>query len=1103
MSRPKLSSPTSSFSRSITIPSRSSPATSYFGSGSLEPTPEGAMAPLSSSSLPAVPSYLLPDALIAPPTPNPAPTSTPSAMAEVMSKGPGLIRRVSRGAQGIPHKFRRNGSTAQRDKSSGPVIMRRRSDSKSAVEAANDLSDVDDAYIFAEDTAVDDDGEPIEALRILSKRLADRSIPSATVEAPKRNWRLEQGTDFTKITKKRNEKTITLRLDLDSAKVCWDPSRPSKAFYIDDVKEIRTGEDAKHYREELGYTEDYEPLWMTIVYSDTTRAKGKSKTMHLIAQNVGQFALWTKTLDSVSRDRIDMMAGLVSLTEKSARLVWERQMDRRFKGQPHLEEQECLDFSGILELCRSLHIHSSEETIRMYFDKADATRSGSLNEAQYLYFIRRLKQRKDVKQIYKQFTPAPHTGMDKQTFFSFLQREQGIDVGADLEQWTAIFDKFARASRTKATPPEGGQVALPLTITPLSFQAFLMSDKHNSIYKPANDTPQLNRPLNEYFISSSHNTYLLGRQVADESSIEAYITTLQKGCRCIEIDCWDGNDGKPIVTHGRTFTTRITFLDVIKVVNKYAFQESKYPLILSLEVHCGQEQQVLMANIMREEFGSQLLTQPLDPESTVLPSPEELKEKILIKVKAPGEELDKALADQVAYRRRERSLSSPFSRPIDVPNTPPITSPPSLSPPERTNVFWANPLGSATSNTTTAILTPAGSADDSDSPTMTSTEEYKEYKKKTKKVKTSKIIKTLGELGVYTRGMKFNDFVCDDSKTFNHVYSLNERTFDKATRNSSREKHLLESHNMSCLMRVYPAGHRINSSNFDPLKSWRRGVQMAALNWQTYDLGQQLNEAMFAGGDDRTGYVLKPEELRLENMPPVIGHRKVPKKEVKFTVRIISAQHIPRPRGAPEETSLSPFVQFEMYCAEDTGPNATGVGGQDVSARKDGYSGIGHPLRKRTRVDEIEMTVHTRYPDLVFVRWTVWNTIDGRISDSPLAQFTAKLNSIQNGYRHIPLFDNNGEQYLFSRLFCKIKKQEIIDAGPVAGPVTAQRIGIGSRRSSTESTSPSQDPAPKGSFIKRLIRAPSERKKRKEERTNSETEKSEWDLGSRSSTFER
>jgi phosphatidylinositol phospholipase C delta len=702
--------------------------------------------------------------------------------------------------------------------------------------------------------------------------------------------------------------------------------------------------------------------------------------------------------------------------------------------------------------------------------------------------------------------------MDKATFFSFLQHEQGIDVTEDLDYWSTTFEKFARVTKTKATPTEGGEIPLPLTMSFPAFQTFLTSPA-NSVLKPVDKDIQLNRPLNEYFISCSHNTYLLGRQVAGESSTEAYITALQKGCRCIEIDCWDGSDGKPVVVHGRTLTSSISFHDTIKVVNKYAFVESKYPLILSLEVHCTADQQALMVKTMCEEFGDKLVLQPLDFNSQTLPSPEELKNRVLIKVKAASEELDaRALTNELTTRRRERSFSSPWSRPIQlndtvIPNSPLIPSPPSMSPPEHSALFWASPRTSTTStNNTVPTSALVSSAEDSDSPQVTAAEE----RKKSKKTKTTSITRLLGDLGVYTKGYKFTDFTSSEAQTYNHIFSVNERAFEKMTKPGSREKHLLEAHNMRCLMRVYPHAFRINSSNFDPLKFWRRGVQMAALNWQTYDLGQQLNEAMFASGNDRTGYVLKPADLRLEQTPTQ-GHSKAPKKEVKFAVKIISAQQLPRPRGLAQDANINPYVEFEMYSAEDNGINAVGVGGQDASARN-GLSGIGNPLRKRTRIvegngynpvfdSELQLTVRTRFPSLVFVRWTVWNSLDARTTNhAPLATFTAKLNSIQQGYRHLPLFDSNGEQYLFSTLFCQIKKQDIVDAPEQDLERTA------SRRSSIEPSSPSIEAInanPRRNFVRRLIsRAPSERRRR-EERITSDSRESDLDLISRSNTLER
>jgi hypothetical protein len=139
----------------------------------------------------------------------------------------------------------------------------------------------------------------------------------------------------------------------------------------------------------------------------------------------------------------------------------------------------------------------------------------------------------------------------------------------------------------------------------------------------------MREPLAHYFIASSHNTYLTGHQLTGTSSAEMYRQALLSGCRCVEVDVWDGPDGEPMVYHGYTLTTRIKLSDVVRAIKETAFVSSAYPVVISLEDHCNIAQQKTMAQMFTSVFGDELLSHDIRITQTTwdrvnpnLPSPE-------------------------------------------------------------------------------------------------------------------------------------------------------------------------------------------------------------------------------------------------------------------------------------------------------------------------------------------------------------------------------------------------------------------------------------------------------------------------------------------------
>ena len=83
-----------------------------------------------------------------------------------------------------------------------------------------------------------------------------------------------------------------------------------------------------------------------------------------------------------------------------------------------------------------------------------------------------------------------------------------------------------------------------------SFNAFLLSPDNSAFSDPYSTTwHDMTRPLSEYFISSSHNTYLVGHQLVGDSTIEGYIRALLHSCRSVEGKTFLPSQWPPLFTH--------------------------------------------------------------------------------------------------------------------------------------------------------------------------------------------------------------------------------------------------------------------------------------------------------------------------------------------------------------------------------------------------------------------------------------------------------------------------------------------------------------------------------------------------------------------------
>jgi len=335
------------------------------------------------------------------------------------------------------------------------------------------------------------------------------------------------------------------------------------------------------------------------------------------------------------------------------------------------------------------------------------------------------------------------------------------------------------------------------------FEAYLLS-RGNDIFDPKRERysrSDMTKPLSEYWINSSHNTYLTGHQLTGLSSVEMYTKALYRGCRCIELDIWDGGKDEftgapiPIVYHGHTMVSKILFEDIIKALQVFLMVNPKsYPIILSLENHCSVPYQQVMATQLKSILGKQLYVPEESSLNGPLPSPLQLRGMVVLKGRRPIGTTDDYDTDSDAAEDDMTEIQSVWT--------------------EKTSVS-------------------------------------------SKALKTVKIAPELAKLTLF-HGSKFKTWDESTAAPAHHMHSFSESRVSSLCKRGQSHDWIL--YNQTHMSRTFPSGTRIDSSNYSPILAWSTGCQMAALNIQTPDESVRANDGRFRenGG---VGYVLKPPML--------------------------------------------------------------------------------------------------------------------------------------------------------------------------------------------------------------------------------------------------
>jgi Ca2+-binding EF-hand superfamily protein len=299
--------------------------------------------------------------------------------------------------------------------------------------------------------------------------------------------------------------------------------RRKETVFLKDIKQIITGESVSGGNLKKFLTSksgaEFKSLSFVVEYGST------KQTLDVVCKDVTEYNSWMNMLTFLMReanmayeaDPIKMYVFLpTQLMYHSVILKQWMLADANNDG--------CLEFSEVKRLCRMLNLDIDSKVLKTKFNKFDTDKNGTMEFDEFVTFYKYLMRRPEVEVYFNKYAKTTSNMIFVPDVILFLEKEQ-LMKNVDVENVEQIMTRLG-AIKTN----------LGLGMSSYNFTRFVFSSFNSavdaSIY--ALDEASMNNPLTDYWIESSHNTYLTGHQLKGESSVNMYKQVLERGCRCIE-----------------------------------------------------------------------------------------------------------------------------------------------------------------------------------------------------------------------------------------------------------------------------------------------------------------------------------------------------------------------------------------------------------------------------------------------------------------------------------------------------------------------------------------------------------------------------------------